>query len=596
MQAIREVDLTEYDFQLPSEQVGIVLLQPHLVLTGEPFKVQPLKIEAQLAAIRKTLSVSKAAPHEAGKTHFTIFPEYSVPGLLGVATIEDGMRGDDWPCGTIVIGGIDALTKEEFSALCVAPETYVDTELNGPTQIPDGHWINCCVTWVKLPTGRLLRWVQPKLCPAWPERALEHAYMFSGQSVYLFKCAFESGRPCRFFSLLCFDWIGISGEHAIPKQVLAKINERNADVTLSWVFVLQHNDDPCNVAFLRGAADFFNDQQFAPSVLRTRCAVVFANTAGAPSPKRVTHHGRSGIVFDVNAFDGRGCHPTYCCDTQLMRGNNLLNRCIDAVFREGSECIHAFSQLVPGSVRQDVAGRSVPIPRALVWSLTEDASDPRTPNSFVPGCVKWINDNLDDKLFFSHYVPSQLGPQLDEIQKKVICRLRSQSSTAIDTNVDCSAWREPNSRRLNADEWSTLHEDGLCHLVDALSLSELSGFSLEVSRDGVQAAGAIRDIAFELRAVSGPTHEECAQHAERFARSSRAPLVIVSKDQHNSPLYARDRNFTRPARQPGETINYKITDVASGTVQIAFQELVQLYCTVESQQKMEEAVYGKLAN
>jgi len=33
------------------------------------------------------MAVARQTPHEAEKTHFTVFPEYSIPGLDGIALI-----------------------------------------------------------------------------------------------------------------------------------------------------------------------------------------------------------------------------------------------------------------------------------------------------------------------------------------------------------------------------------------------------------------------------------------------------------------------------------------------------------------------------
>ena len=84
---IENVDLRTRGVELPSDRVGVVVEQPFLSLTSkEPFVCTPETVATQLATIQKTLDIAKARPHGQAKTHFTIFPEYGIPGLPGVQT------------------------------------------------------------------------------------------------------------------------------------------------------------------------------------------------------------------------------------------------------------------------------------------------------------------------------------------------------------------------------------------------------------------------------------------------------------------------------------------------------------------------------
>jgi len=104
---IETVDLNSRNLVMPSNSVGIVIAQPFVSHPkGEPFRWVDGRDE-QSAIIRRTLEISKAATHGAQKTHFTIFPEYSIPGLDGVNIVDEGLAEDAWPIGTIVVGGTD---------------------------------------------------------------------------------------------------------------------------------------------------------------------------------------------------------------------------------------------------------------------------------------------------------------------------------------------------------------------------------------------------------------------------------------------------------------------------------------------------------
>src|SRR5713226_2830495 len=158
---IETVDLNARNLVLPSNTVGIVIAQPYVNHPeGEPFRWTDGRDE-QLATIRRTLDIAKAATHGAGKTHFTIFPEYSIPGLAGVDIIDEVLDDDAWPIGTIIIGGTDGLSREDYGILAARDRTY-HHEDNSPDKVEQDEWVNCGVTWVKSAQDRVERWLQPK--------------------------------------------------------------------------------------------------------------------------------------------------------------------------------------------------------------------------------------------------------------------------------------------------------------------------------------------------------------------------------------------------------------------------------------------------
>jgi hypothetical protein len=147
--SVPDVDLTALGVTLPADLVGMVLMQPFLKLTGEPFRCEPRHKAEQLTALERTLTIAKAADHGAEKTHFTVIPEYSIPGLDGIERIESLLLDHSWPIGTIVIGGTDALSKADYAALCDKNGTSVDVP-NIPCKVRNGEWVNCCIMWVKV--------------------------------------------------------------------------------------------------------------------------------------------------------------------------------------------------------------------------------------------------------------------------------------------------------------------------------------------------------------------------------------------------------------------------------------------------------------
>lgn len=82
MVQIKEVQL---NITLPDDAVGVVVMQPFVELgVEEPFRWRNDKKTKQIERIIRTLEIAKQADHGCEKTYFTIFPEYSIPGLEGL--------------------------------------------------------------------------------------------------------------------------------------------------------------------------------------------------------------------------------------------------------------------------------------------------------------------------------------------------------------------------------------------------------------------------------------------------------------------------------------------------------------------------------
>lgn len=159
-----EVDLGALGVRLPRGEVAMVVAQPHVVFVPqEPFTWAPAERQRALECIDDTLVVSRTCPHGADKTHFTVFPKCTLPGLVGVERITAAMQAVEWPTETIVIGGLDGLTKAQFTELVQRPNTTYDAVGNCLDRVQAHQWVNCVVIWAKLPTGEVRSWVQPKL-------------------------------------------------------------------------------------------------------------------------------------------------------------------------------------------------------------------------------------------------------------------------------------------------------------------------------------------------------------------------------------------------------------------------------------------------
>src|SRR6266446_1873242 len=109
---ITEVPL---DIIVPHQSIGVVMMQPFLEINfnDEPFIWLTNKADQQIALIERTLQLVIDRPANQ-HINFTIFPEYSVPGLNGIAAIERILSDNKWPVNSVVIAGIDGLKKADY--------------------------------------------------------------------------------------------------------------------------------------------------------------------------------------------------------------------------------------------------------------------------------------------------------------------------------------------------------------------------------------------------------------------------------------------------------------------------------------------------
>lgn len=584
MVSIEEVDLENLGVAFPEGGVGMVFAQPFLGLDDQPpFACAVNARERLLACVDATLDVARGCHHAADKTHFTVFPEYTIPGAEGIAKIDDAMTAADWPSGTVVIGGIDGMTPAQFRAFVAMPRVELDTEANSLDRLQEHHWVNCCVTWVKLPTGEVRRWVQPKISPAWPERDVNHNSMYCGGSVFVFKGRFEGGRPFRFHSLLCFDWIASVGNKRVWEWVLSHTNAAAnvvaAVLPLTWVFVIQCNDEPCHASFMGQVQPFFNPIAYT-SVERRGTCLVMANVAGKDRPGRVEKYGRSAVIHGPMQFSKATCVGTYCHGGERYRAGNPLENLSDSIFRESGACIHSFFQVDPTHVPQGAAGRTTALRDATVHPFP-GLDGPRANGGLVPAATKWLQDTLDEdrSLATMHPAYPLAGASVDP-SAATTAALRTLESKAAEhsVRVACVA---PN---VTPDGWDAKESSAVEHMQQTLSLLRLAGHNCDIH--GQLAHATIRgERPFDLVAVRGQTHSQSDKHVETASVRSHLPLVIVSRDEYNT-VWGRDEMTILDT--PSRTDEVNITDPRSATWRIGYQTLLEAFRTAGNVAKLSE--------
>lgn len=594
---VESVDLSARNVRLPSDRVGMVIAQPFLSLTAtEPYRCTEQAKPRQLAMVTATLAVARATPHGAPKTHFTLFPEYSIPGLDGIALVDAALGHADWPTGTIVIGGADALSKADFTTLASTPNTHLDAAHNGLDRVAPTEWVNCGITWVKGADGRVERWLQPKLFPAWPEQNVPYQDMFRGSSVFTFKGPLDNGiSQYRFCSLVCFDWIATLGGRKPWRFIMENLGDQatqlQAELALSWCFVIQCNRKPSSDSFLTEVAGFFDQTAFA-NVRRDRACLVFANSAGKPEPGRTDLYGSTSLVFSSQTlFAEPNCHSTFCNGGARFRSSTLLTPYRDVLFRERGACIHSFRQVNPNSLNAGAAGKTIALENPFVFSLGGPA-DPRTPSAPVPACVKWLNDELDDLPSLSaDYSAAQLATQVDRTHGQTVAALRLVPAESVTQKVRLATQA---SKAKDADEWDRAEAEALQHLVYTLDILGLAFAPSLLGADPAHATVEIRGQAVDLLAIRAASHEGCIEHSKTFLALPRRQVLLVSRDRDNNPWKTRFGSFLQSQNpQPGQERDF--TDPTSGTLHLGYRQLLDIFQQSNTAAAVQEALNAHLA-
>lgn len=590
---VLEVDLAQRGIEFPWAGVGMVVAQPFVELTqAEPFRCTPASKQTQLGVIARTLEVSRARTHGADKTHFTVFPEYCIPGLEGVAAIDVELAAPEWPTGTLVIGGVDGLDPHEYNKLAQQPGMHIDVDRNGPAQVQGGEWVNCCVTWVKFPDGSIERWVQPKITPAWGEVDVNHHAMFKGGSVFVFKSRFDNQVPNRFCALVCFDWIGTVGGDRVWRCVAECMGEQAAAIgadnsSFTWVFVVQYNQQPSHATFLAQIEAFF-DQTIQPNVLRNNACLVMANAAGKAQPGYASQFGGSSVLHSSLApFDKPKCQPTYGNGGPRQRASNQLGQVKDALFRERGACIHSFLQRNPASIVPGPAGRSLlALDRPHVHSIGGTV-DRRVPGSIVPASIKWINDSLDEATSLTVRHPNAaLAPQATTAHLVTVTQLRVIQAEAVEKAVNLAC---PSSRDKVPDEWDIFESHSVEHILHTLAVFGAANAAPFISGYDVHATIALGEKEFDLIAVRACSHEECATHIDPNPPASRRRIVVVSRDDDNTEWDKRFQSILRTTSlnaQGKEELN--VTDPTGIIHYVGYWSILNSFRNAQTQPELKE--------
>lgn len=596
MVEVVEVDLSELGVYLPRGEVAMVIAQPYLVFVPqEPFTWAPEERQRALCCLDETMTISKGCAHGAEKTHFTVFPECTIPGLAGVDRIIETMQAADWPVETIVIGGVDGLTKEQFSELIQKSNTSYDTVRNNIDRIRDHQWVNCVITWVKLRNGEVRSWVQPKLSPAWVERDVSYMSMYQGRSIFVFKGNYSNAdAPYQFATLLCYDWIGTEDAKRMWEWLLEGMATRAGHLggmlPLTWLFVAQCNVAPSHASFMGQIAPFFDSGRY-PRVIRDETCLVMANVAGRGTPGKSDQYGQSAVIFAQNRFSLPDCMPTYSNGGASQRGGTALENLRDAVFRERGACIHSFLVVHPATLPQGAAGRRLALREATVHPYS-GLNDPRVPGGPVPAIVKWMNDELDEQSISlaSKYTYLPLTVSVGTSHQRIVSELRILGAEALGNTLSLSSIT---ACKRKTDDWDSSELNALRHVLNTFSILDVGQYPAIFHGNGSQATIIKDETTFEVIAVTGPSHEDCDRHVLEQLPMHRGPLVIVSRDEDNTTWDQRFKSILDQGPD-AESTESKFTEPTDAIIRVGYRDILDAYLHAANQVELKEALDAKL--
>ncbi|MGA2233967.1 MAG: hypothetical protein ABSG23_00610 [Terriglobales bacterium] len=419
--------------------------------------------------------------------------------------------------------------------------------------------------------------------------------MFRGNSVFAFNGPFDNGTQYRFCSLVCIDWVANLNSQKAWRSVMDDLRQQaaqaRAELSLSWLFVIQCNRKPSADSFLTEVAGFF-DQTAFPNVRRDRACLVFANSAGKPVPGRAELYGGSSVVFSGHTlFEKPTCKPTFSNGGPRFRSSTLLSAYHDIFFRERGACIHSFAQTNPNSLNAGAAGKTIALRRAYVFPLNS-VTDPRAPGDEVPACIKWLNDELDNlpSLSMSHQT-ALLVNQADAAHQVTVGSLRALQPQSAHHAVKLAA-QESTAR--HEDEWDNTESEAVAHLVHALDILGVGFPTRTVGTDPSHATILVNNKTVDVLVIRGFTHQSCIEHSKKFLGNPQRQVLLVSRDRDNTRWLQRFGTFLQPKSSMLDQ-EPKITDPSSGSLYLGYQNLLEVFLSSTTAAAIEGGVRAQLA-
>jgi len=520
---------------LPHDRLKMVFVHPPCDMNhftrAQPFRWTGAAATAQLESIRRVLDI--AVQHRAD---FTVFPEYALPGLVGVGEVEERIRLPAWPENSFVVAGVDGLVAHDFETLTRQPDTTVAGGVAATNGF--GGWFNVCLTWAKRSDEHVRKWVQPKIRPNSLERVDAPHPMFNGGRVLVFQCSLDgdAGSNFDFMSFICSDWFArLEDRSRISDLVFMDLNREcqaaGQRTHLGLVLVPQCNEGTNDAEAIETARILLEGGNTYSHIDLDRCLVALVNFAGRPDPGMYDTFGRSCIIGRESPYYWKDSPDTYAVETQrLMQGNFAsLGRCKNALFREFGACVHTFELRLPASVRVSNQDRSRVIDEAEVHAYGQEAYDNRTPGAPVPAVAKWVLDRLGKYPLLSH---NQRGhPLHDKIEQSERDVREGVGRKALEKHRECPFVLSPSSSAKHVDSWGDKEENILDRTLTALSVIGVSKV-VEIANADLHGKVRLGTQDWPVLVVAGDDHAKCFEYAKslQLAGLGNAKAILLTDD------------------------------------------------------------------
>jgi len=228
---------------IDENRIGVVKVQmPEQCTSTPPFRIREQERKRNTEMVTAVLQECASGDFLCSRPQFVLFPELSV-GLDAFAAVRRVMSSKEAPNNTVVVMGLETLSKEEFLALVAdsdSRDAFNSEDLAGNTR-----YVNTAVIFVRDESGNTNLYFQPKLTTS----IFESVDQFKAKKSYLLKL----GRY-RALTVICSDFILRESGRSVMSDLLRSIDEcyeHPGDEKIHLVLLLQKNKHPTAEAYRR---------------------------------------------------------------------------------------------------------------------------------------------------------------------------------------------------------------------------------------------------------------------------------------------------------------------------------------------------------
>jgi len=557
------IQTVNLNIEANNDPLGFVVAQPYLsfedprdlMATNRGFELQDVVAARHWSIFQKT--VSKLG-EVARPVSFVLFPEYFLPS----SRWEDAqqiIRSDAVPYGSVVICGMDGLTRDELGSL-------LDRAENGPLDLPGSvRWANCASIWVK-EQERVRCFVQAKIAPSKWEEARDG--MLGGQEVFVFLA-----HQLTFAVLICFD--AVSDTIPVVNNVLCALDKttpENTAMTLDALFVIQHNPKPENQAMI----DKYN------SLLTSKAPRPIIQAVAAPN---------TGHCIGFAMYFAQSDWPETRYNPDINPPNYTLEKVegsglIRARFRESDPHVLTFNYIPCNWNADGPGGVHIPYHQTQCFPIKPDGSVCATGESYS----QWFSGTMRASKRFPPSAdpdvarrPLDLQAWFEDAFESIVLRFVGLDEER--QRVICELFFSGTGKPVCPDSWDCEEEGCLCMLLRLLT--KLSGTGL-VDMDSTDVSTTAKlPNEMEAAILAGDENTSPAilldEYRNKFIRGTpivNERVVFLVRHSGNGPdgpirESTWDLPFTRanPATDPPLTATMAVETVSGPRITQPLQRL-----------------------